>query len=380
LPIVILPINLTCGLLVVVGVACLAAERRDFPSIDLRGYGRVEGSARDLPASSVLRVRCESTAKAALLRAKYISDLALLPGTAATVVQARGVSIPTVTAGHQGVMTAGRDGRTMFIFAAESADTLTTLLLEELKGKPDELEFRETANVPMYLDCWDKYGFRFYYRPWETPGKTKWADDNALEEFDFAKRLGDLGFVFWAKPEDTDTGPAVTNWQWWEWAARAAQRRDLPVTINTVHTAPTWLLNAYRDQVMAKMPQYCGSYHSIADPSHDGGRQISWCATGARDAQYAIVQEHVRETSQWLNTIDYMEPNCELKHGAYDVLIEYGPAADDSYRGFLRDRYGSPRRLSERWHGDTRTLRSWDDVCACPSWHRSSAGDRTPST
>ena len=130
---------------------------------------------------------------------------------------------------------------------------LRALMADGFAGDPAGFSFCADAKVPMYLDGWDKYGFRFYYRPWETPAGSRWKDYNVLDEFDFAKRLGGLGFVFWAKPDETDTGPGLTNKHWWDWAARAARRRDLPIVVNTVRSTPTWLLNAYRDQVMAKM-------------------------------------------------------------------------------------------------------------------------------
>jgi hypothetical protein len=339
------------------------ATIQSFPPSELRGYGRVGGTSWEFSGASVLKITCETPEKAKLTQAKFSSDFALLPGTRMSQVQVESTKIQVLLADYQGGIAAGYRDRDVYLFAAESGEALKLLLTEAFAGSLDGLSFESTGQVPMYLDMWDKYGFKFYYRPGETPKDTKWTDYDVLKEFEFAKILGGLGFTFWAQPENVDTGPALTNKNWWDWGARAAERRDLPIAVNSVRSTPTWLLNRYRDQVMKKMPQYCGSFHSIAEPSHDGGRKFSWCATDAADAGYAIVQEHVKEMSKWANTIDYMEPNCELQHGAYDVFLEYGPIADASYRTFLRDRYGSVEHLRNRWYGsNSRNLSAWDDV------------------
>jgi hypothetical protein len=51
-----------------------------------------------------------------------------------------------------------------------------------------------------------------------------------------------------------------------------------------------------------------------------------------------------------------------LSHGAYDVFIEYGPAADRSYRTYLKAQYPELATLSRRWYGVADRLTRWDDV------------------
>ena len=51
-----------------------------------------------------------------------------------------------------------------------------------------------------------------------------------------------------------------------------------------------------------------------------------------------------------------------MRHGEHDLLTEYGPEADRSYRTFLKERHGSLQKLSQRWHGDGRALKTWDEV------------------
>ncbi len=329
----------------------------------LRGYGSIEGrfdgfTLSDGSVGTRLVIGCENEAKARLTAAKFARDLVALEGLGNGLAVVGGGQDARWQAPGQGWLMVGQDQDKVTILTAP-----TEALLDELARRfgctPAKID---ESLVPMFLDMWDRHGFRFYYRPWETPPEVDWKAYPVLEEFDFGKRLGGLGFIFWAKPDETDRGAAMTNDVWWDWAARAAARRDLPIVVNTVRAAPTWLLNRYRDQVMAKMPQYCGSFHSVAEPGHDGRRNFSWCATEARDAEYAIVQQHVKAMQSWPQVIDYMEPNCELKHGAYDVFLEYGPQADASYRAFLESRYGEVGVLSERWFGDAGRLNLWEDV------------------
>ena len=329
-------------------------ESMRLPEARLRGYGGLSGHFRSYAdGASRLIITAEDTGRARIVAAKCWSDLQLLGGVSADAI----AGLPVMRAQGQGWIGVVQRGRRVAILASRSRG-----LLAALREKTRWEAADTSAEVPMLLDAWDKYGFRFYYRPYELPNReTTWADYSVLDEFDFAKRLGRLGFVFWASPADVDTGIGLTNNVWWDWAARAAARRKLPVVINTMSAAPTWLLDRYRDQVQQKMPQYCGSFHSIAEPHHDGRRQLSWCATTAKDEQLSMLQGIVQEYASQPNVIDFLEPHGELDHGEYRIFLEYGPAADRSYQHFLRGKYRSLRKLNRRWFGEKR-LSDWSEV------------------
>ena len=324
------------------------------PPRRLRGYGRVSGQFTGSPDASCLIIDCENDQLAMRTASKYAGDLQALGGAATGRLD----GAPVWHVPGRGVIAVRRDGRRVGIVAAASEDA-ARVRIQGLGWPAAEVD---PAHVPMFLDAWDRYGFRFYYRPWELPKNVKWEDYKVLDEFDFAKASSHAGFVFWAGPDETDRGPGLTNRHWWDWAARAAARRNLPVVINTMNGQPTWLLNRYRDQGMAKMPQFCGSYHSVAEPHHDGRRQLSWCATTGKDAQLAMVQRIVREYSQQPNVIEFLEPHGELGHGAYSVFLEYGPVADASYRRWLEGKYGTPAAVSRRWHGDDARFSAWENI------------------
>ena len=327
----------------------------------LRGYGEVSAVTTLADAYSRLEIRCESAEKAGVVHAKFVSDMRALGGVKDMTLSVCGIAVPVIAVPEQGVVSAFRNGKSVTIVSS-SSETGWLEGLTALKRKLDGAELTPQAKVPMYLDAWDQHGFRFYYRPWETPGKDmKWKDYPVLGEFDFAKKEKDCGLVFWAETANVDNAVGLDNDLWWDWAARAATRRGLPVVVNTMNVEPTWALNGRRDEGMALMPQFCGSYHSVADTSSAGMRSVSWCAGEAKDEQLAPIRRIVERCAAKPNTLEYLEPHGELRHGDYDIFLEYGPVADDSFRAFLKEKYGRVSRVAQRWQAGKR-LRSWEDV------------------
>ncbi len=333
---------------------------RGFPSMKLRGYGEVSAKRTGTDAFTRLEVACESAEKAGIVHAKFVSDLHALGGVKDETLPVGGVAVPRIVVPGQGSVSAFRSGKVVYVVASPTeAGWLEGLTA--LKRKLTGAELVPQGKVPMYLDAWDQHGFRFYYRPWETPDNGSWKDYPVLGEFDFAKKENGRGFVYWAETANVDSAVGLDNDLWWDWAARAAARRALPVVINTMNVEPTWLLNGHRDEVMSLMPQFCGSYHSVADPSSAGMRSLSWCAGEAKDEQLAPIRRIVERYATKPNTLEYLEPHGELRHGDYDIFLEYGPVADISFRAFLKEKYGRISRVASRW-GRSAVIKSWSDV------------------
>ncbi len=144
--------------------------------------------------------------------------------------------------------------------------------------------------------------------------------------------------------------------------AEEAKKRDLPVDIhlNAVAGAePTWLLNRYRDQTQMKMPGFTGNFLIMMSPYLGGQGVLSWNATTGEDALLGVLQQSIRRFANDANVVSVLEPHGELKHGAQDILMEYGPVADAGYRRYLRGKYGAPAEVAARWGVD---LQTWDDV------------------
>ncbi len=327
----------------------------------LRGYGDVSGETEEGKGFERLIIRCESGEKAGILHAKYVSDLHALGGVRDGTRMLGTRAWPVYGVAGQGLVSVVRVGRRVTVVAAED-EAAWAAGMQACGRDLAKAETSSDASVPMYLDEWDRYGFRFYYRPWETPGRSRpWKEYPVLDEFDFARRENRRGFVFWAEAANVDNAVGLENDTWWDWAARAAERQGLPTVINTMNVEPTWLLNGWRDQGMALMPQYCGSYHGVANPGSAGMRSLSWCAEEAKDIQLEAVRRIVGRYACKSNTLDYLEPHGELRHGDYDALLEYGPEADGSFRRYLKETYGRVSRVAARW-GRQGVVRSWDDV------------------
>ncbi len=352
------------AILLLATFACLAATPvsvRQWPSTTLRGYGALSATEVSDEGFSRLEIRCESAEKAGVVHAKFVSDFHSLGGVEGQSLPVGGVAVPVMVAPAQGLVSAYRNGKTVSVVTgADEAGWRQGLAASERTLAQAALT--PQSKVPLFLDAWDQHGFRFYYRPWETPGKeVKWKDYPVLKEFDFAARENGRGFVFWAETANVDHAVGLDNDIWWDWAARAAARRDLPVVINTMNVEPTWALNGRRDEGMALMPQYCGSYHGVANSGSAGMRSVSWCAGESKDEQLASIRRIVERYADKPNTLEYLEPHGELRHGDYDILLEYGPVADASFRAFLKEKYGKASSVAQRWaRGDS--LKRWGDV------------------
>ena len=332
-----------------------AQERVDYPERDLRGYGRLSAALDRSPDRTVLSIQCENAARAKVVHAKYVSDLQLFGG----VQQIKIDGLPVFEVDGQGSIAAWQYDRTVVIVSAREKNKLFLKTMELSK----DTKFLPEVEVPMLLDSWDKFAFRYYYRPWEVPKGTKWADyDPITTEFDHAKQFDRCGFIFWSPLHDADTARGMTNQTWWNWGFRAVSRRQLPVVINTSANFAPWITNRYRDQTQQRMPDYLGSYHSVGEPFHGGTGTISWCATTAKDWELNALAKIIQTYSKEESVIDFLEPHGELKHGDYDIFVEYGPIADENYRSFLKNRYETLEKLSVRWYGRSDTLRSWDEV------------------
>ena len=183
----------------------------------LRGYGVVAGAFTATPIdgrpAGALRIVCQDQEKAKLVQAKYLSDLQLLPGVekaernawprrddASPSGRAR-LSVYAVK--EQGFVVAARSGATVWILSAPTIAALGTLVNRNLPAIVGPVVSTPEVNVPMFLDRWDKYGFRFYYGPFVKPQDADHRDVatyDPRQDFAFAKESGDVGLVVWNKP------------------------------------------------------------------------------------------------------------------------------------------------------------------------------------
>ncbi|MFA6291484.1 MAG: hypothetical protein WC637_06860, partial [Victivallales bacterium] len=342
------------------------------PSMPLRGYGSLSGDSviyvnSSGAQSSLLFIQCEDEGKAKIVHAKYLSDLHALLPVKDDSIKVGAVTVPVVNVPDQGIVTAFRKGKQVCVATGADAAGLK-LLVGAQKGLLEGAEFVPSGTVPMFLDSWDKYGFRFYYRPGEVPPpkagekKVEWKNYNVLGEFDFAKKNNSCGFVFWQNEDQCDFAEGMRNNKDWEYAAKACANRSLPVIVNSSAASPTWQVNRFRDQTQWKMPGYCGGFYTPCDAGHAGNRQLAWSAEEGLNATLSNLQKTWRAYSKLPTTIEYLEPHGELRHGDHDILNEFGPQADKTFRAFLKETYGDLPAVNKRWFGKPDVLKTWDDV------------------
>ena len=353
-------IFLLAGLVVSSALAGNAApESTTYAPIKLRGYGTLSGAFTpetiDGKAASTLKIVCEDEAKAQLLQAKYLSDLQTFAGVQPVKINA-GNEAQVGYSVEGGVIAAARSGSSVTILFATTAEDLSKLILEKSAGA---FSFSSDAVVPMYLNRWDKFSFRFYYGPFVKPQDVKRiVDYDPSQDFIFAKD-NHVGMVFWHTPLSVDNAEGITNMPWIEWAVKAAKKDELPVGINDGIEHITWAYNRYPEQIVQYQPGYLGGWYG----SFNFGEEItSWNGLEAKDHELGELQQSLRALRKYDNITSWLEPHEEMSHGVGDLLLEYGPVADSGYRSFLKEKYHDVSAVSKRWYGNTTKLKSWDDL------------------
>ena len=108
------------------------AERQEFPSLKLRGFGIVAGTLQliDAPTgrASVMRIACADAAAARVVGAKFQSDQTTLPGVGEDVLASDLGPVAVRTVAGQGCLATGRVGATVAILAAGSEADLGWLI------------------------------------------------------------------------------------------------------------------------------------------------------------------------------------------------------------------------------------------------------------
>jgi hypothetical protein len=338
------------------GLAQTAPET--LPPVKLRGYGELSGKWQTFDHGSLLQIACESEDKARIAQAKYISDLQELPGVQASSVQGPQGLMATWTFGTE-VFLAARDGTNVDVLTADSPAALLKLAQTALPATATH--FKPEVEVPMFLDRWDKYGFRFYYDSLSVPDGKNLVTFDKNTEFDWsAKNM--TGLQLWDPVYEFDTAQGITTKNAIQWAIDAAVARKLPLGINLSTNNQTWLEDWYPDEMAQHMPQFLGAYYNGPMMTEDGMRFLSWDATIGEDTQLATIQQDVKHFTTDENVTSWLEPHGEMGHGDSDFLMDYGPVADKTFRSWLQNRYQTVQAVSQRYTGKPDSFASWDDV------------------
>ncbi len=340
----------------------LAAET--IPERALRGFGPVAAEFSEPGGkATVLQLTAASPEKAELWQAKYQSDLARTTGevTERKIKGPGGEFTAFALPGDGGLYASVRNGAKLAIVYGKTESELLAAL-SRAGLTPTAENTVSSRTVPKYLDTYDQYAFRFYYWPGQTPPGTPSEEYDPQQEFDFAARLGNLGFVFWAEIHNADFAAGLLNENLWNWAYRLARQRDLPVVLNLSLANQPPIGNAFREDNVVRMPGYSGSFHAVANPAFGGTGTTSWASESARKAELQQLQKVLKRYGADEQVVDILEPHGELNHGDYTVFLEYGPLVDRSFREFLKERYGTLDAVSERYFGRPGAYQSWEQL------------------
>jgi hypothetical protein len=146
--------------------------------------------------------------------------------------------------------------------------------------------FTGAAQVPMFLDKFDRYGWSFWYAPLKAPPKQEETYD-FRRDYDYARRTG-VGLQLQINPSHQDTAEGVIDTAQYSWAVNLAREKGVPVFLQPMLTGPMWVRNQYPAEMQLRMPQCVGNYYSPgAWHGGDEPAQISFLGWGpdAKDLQ-----------------------------------------------------------------------------------------------
>ena len=347
------------------GKAAGLTLQKNFPAIKLRGYGELAGKLWvDGAGGSMLRISCQDAEHARLVQAKYLSDLGELPpGTTVGKIAIGNAAISIQTADGVGSVAALRHGMMVVIATAKTADNLAKLISSGLSSDVSSWTSEAEGTVPMYLDRFDKYGFRFYYAPGSLKPLPNGQEDPSYdprEDFNFAKETKG-GLLVWTGGLQGETSAGLTRRTQWNWALEQAKKDGLAFGLNTgIEGLANWYYNRHPESIMQFAPDFLGTYYGSMN--YGIPPMISWTDPKGQDALLQQLQGTIYDLNKTDNITSWLEPHEELGGGIADIMVESGPRADANFQKYLRDKYGSLSAVSKRWSGNATGIASWDQI------------------
>jgi hypothetical protein len=336
-----------------------------FPAAKLRAYGTLTGEQKTVagsPQSSVLLISCDNEDKAKLVLAKYLSDFGLLPGVTALPLTTNRGAVAAHQVDKQGAVAAVRCGSQVYIFTAVDGPALQVLVNANVPAGTKIDATEAEIPVPMYVDRWDKYGFRFYYGPFSKPHDAQYRDlpgnYDPRQDFVFADKNEKTGLVVWNSPMSAFSADGINDINSREWVYKAAQPLKLPLGINIGITDQNMVLPMrFPDGVAPAGGPYLGGWYY---ESFAGIPTMSWASKEAQETSLSWLKNLVTELNgKYDNIVNWLEPHEETSHGIADLLDDHGADAQKSFYDFLKTKYGSTAAVSKRYGA---SYASWTDV------------------
>jgi hypothetical protein len=336
---------------------------KDFPQTKLRGYGSLSGKDwTDATGGSLLQIECQDVEHARLVQAKYLSDLAEIPpATQPGQIDVGGTKISIQSADNVGAVTALRSGTTVVLAGAKTADALAKLITNSVKGNAANWTSVAEGKIPMFLDRFDKYGFRFYYGPGNLKTDAdghEIADYDPREDFNFMQATH-TGLLIWHTNQSGETNESLNSEPSWDWTLAMAHEKGLPFGINLgINGAANWYFNRHPESMMQYAPGFLGTYYGSMN--FGISPMVSWSSAAGQDAMLAPLQTTVRHLNDVDNITSWLEPHEELGGGVADLLVDYGPLADANFRVYLKGKYKTIEAVAQRYQDAG--LTTWDQM------------------
>jgi hypothetical protein len=362
-------------------------HRIDLPDKPLRGYGSLGGEYVDYGAApadpdvSILLIRCPDAEKAGIALAQYDFDLRSLKGVTDASVSLRGQTVPTAVVPGQGEIVAARSGTGLVIVAAKKNKALIEALSALEPGVVSGLDFAGSAQVPTFMEKFDRYGFGFWFvNPLLTPANQENTYD-LRDKFDWAKKMG-VSLQMQVDLNQTNSAEGIVEDKSKRWGIDLARDMGIPVFLQMQGgVAPGWIARRYGEEMQQKIPQFIGSFYGINGNNGFSGsplNTLSWASVNGQNQVLADQYKAVHKYKDFPNITGYGEWHGEIGEGPLAMTMDYGPVADARYRDFLREKYQTPQVVDQRWSGGKGMIKTWT-TSGCPSPPISSAGAPAPS-
>jgi hypothetical protein len=341
------------------------ALKKTFSTAKLRGYGTLSANYwTDTAGGSLLKIECQDAEHARLVQAKYLSDLSELPpGTTPGQINIGGAKVSIQTADSVGTVAALRQGTTVVLAAAKSPEALSAIIAKGMPNFNGTWTSEAEGQVPMYLNRFDKYGFRFYYAPGRLKPLPNGQDDPSYDpgqDTDFAKATHG-GILVWTGAQWGETAEGLTRRPSWNWVLEECKKKGIAFGLNTgIEGNASWYFNRHPESMMQFAPDFLGTYYGSMNFGIPP--MYAWTNAAGQDAALQQLQGTIRDLKDTDNITSWLEPHEELGGGIADLLIEYGPTADADFQKYLRDKYKAIPELSQRWYGNAASLASWTDI------------------
>jgi len=327
-------------------------------AIELRGYGKVSAEF----GKNRVVFHCQDPESADILLGKLTADLTWdgQEKLKAVDLKIKGKSIPAIKYDPYGVMVLGASGNDVFAFGAPDADSMKVLL----GGTPmlkDAARFKPAKPYPLYLDFYDLKAFKCY-----VSAARSLCGEGIASHWEFVKRLGLGGLTCQSLTVVLNNpAPGVVDFSRMDYEISEAERQGglFVVCPDVGGELPLWMYNKEPGN-SAKFPPsflYQGWSHGSIGATYesDGGS-----GAGPLSALRLMMQRYLKSPSLggWhLYRGQPIGDNLSVNMGG--CAGDSSPTAQTSIRKWLKETKGYDlATLGQRWFGDPKHFRSWDEV------------------